>query len=509
MDKILEFINNQTDNKYPNLLFFGATYKKSSGDIVLEFQFEEKTQKTKQNMAEIEMLCKKYFDGNVKDIKVKFKSNSISMEDFKEFVYEKITSKILSVDAQNIRFDFDDKKTIVNVPYFDASNEEFLENEKIEIENEIFDEIGYEVELKFEKNIKNDASILTSRKDMILEDNLIYEKMTEAQIVDISNIEVIYGDFVQTKANLCNISGEGECTVVGNVKSFNLRQTNPKTEGDEKQPKRYLSVELEYEGESVKGMLFFPKDADEIEEIKIGTTIAISGRISQFDNEKYLRISSIAKCTFVPPKKVWRQCPKNYRYIKPEPYEFAEQTNFFSFEEKTKNKYLLENTFVVYDLETTGISPEHCKIIDIGAYKIVDGKIVEKFCSFVNPECEIPPEASKVNRITNQMVQNSPTIEMALPDFYKFCYGSIIVGYNNISFDDLFIAKESKKQFYNFDNKRDDVFNIAKKNIFGLRNYKLSTVCQFENVPLIDAHRASNDALATAKLFIKLVEKYC
>ena len=58
-------------------------------------------------------------------------------------------------------------------------------------------------------------------------------------------------------------------------------------------------------------------------------------------------------------------------------------------------------------------------------------------------------------------------------------------------------------------NKRDDVFNIAKKNIGGLRNYKLSTVCQEMNVPLIDAHRASNDAIATAKLFIKLVEKFC
>ena len=98
--------------------------------------------------------------------------------------------------------------------------------------------------------------------------------------------------------------------------------------------------------------------------------------------------------------------------------------------------------------------------------------------------------------------------EMVLPDFYKFCYGSIIAGYNNIAFDDNFILKEGKSQYYNFDNKKDDVFRIAKKYVPSLNNYTLSTVCKALDVPLIDAHRASNDALATAKLFIKLVEKY-
>ena len=159
-------------------------------------------------------------------------------------------------------------------------------------------------------------------------------------------------------------------------------------------------------------------------------------------------------------------------------------------------------------METTGINPETCKIIDIGAFKIVNGKIVERFSTFVNPECEIPEEASKVNRITNDLVKDAPTIEMALPDFYKFCYGSVIAGYNNIGFDDLFIAKEGKKQYYNFDNKRDDVIRIARANVPSLSNYKLSTVCKALDVPLVDAHRATNDALATAKLFIKLVEKY-
>ena len=270
-----------------------------------------------------------------------------------------------------------------------------------------------------------------------------------------------------------------------------------------------MVIELEYDGNKTRCVWFIPKNAENVDLLSTGEIIAICGKVNEFNGVKSINVSSIAKCTFTPPQKVWRKCPSNYQYIKPEPCEFTEQINFFTLDEKTKNKYLLENTFVVYDLETTGISPETCKIIDIGAFKIVEGKIVEKFCTFVNPECEIPKEASKVNRITNTMVEGCPTIEMALPDFYKFCYGSIIVGYNNIGFDDLFINKEGKRLLYNFDNKRDDAFNIAKSNIGGLRNYKLSTVCQELNVPLIDAHRAANDALATAKLFIKLAEKYC
>ena len=76
-------------------------------------------------------------------------------------------------------------------------------------------------------------------------------------------------------------------------------------------------------------------------------------------------------------------------------------------------------------------------------------------------------------------------------------------------FDDYFVNREGRRLKYNFDNKRDDAFVIAKQNLPGLKNYKLSTVCANQNVPLIDAHRASNDALATAKLFIKLAEKFC
>jgi DNA polymerase III epsilon subunit family exonuclease len=376
-------------------------------------------------------------------------------------------------------------------------------------------ELNYNVKCVFEKISQESSGVLLDRKDRMIEDNMIFEEMKKSQVVELQNIENVFGEYQFKTANIAGEIGDGiDIAVVGNVKSCFIRETKAKIVEDkdgnevEKEPKKYMTLELEFENQVTRCSWFFKKNMEIPEEFKVGEVLAVFGKVDEYNGQKSVRISSIARCTFNPPKKVWRKCPSTYRFIKPEPYEFTEQIGLFFEDKKTDNKYLLNNTFVVYDLETTGINPETCKIIDIGAFKIVEGRIVEKFCTFVNPECEIPEEASKVNRITNALVENSPTIEKALPDFYKFCNGSIIVGYNNIGFDDLFINKEGRKQFYNFDNKRDDVFNIAKENVFGLNNYKLSTVCNAMSVPLIDAHRAANDALATAKLFIKLVEKY-
>ena len=272
--------------------------------------------------------------------------------------------------------------------------------------------------------------------------------------------------------------------------------------------RRYLSFTLNYNDKNVRCNLFLTKD-QEVFELENGKTYVVSGTVNNYNDMVSIRVKVIAECEIVAPKVVWRKCPKEYTYVKPEKFVQQEQVGLFYVEETTKNQYLLNNTFVVYDLETTGINLVHDKIIDIGAFKVVNGKIVDKFSTFVNPDMPIPPEASKVNRITDDMVANYPNIDKILPDFYKFCYGSIIVGYNNIGFDDAFINREGRRLKYNFDNERNDAITLARVNLPGLKNYKLGTVCANQNVPLIDAHRATNDALATAKLFIKLAEKFC
>ena len=102
------------------------------------------------------------------------------------------------------------------------------------------------------------------------------------------------------------------------------------------------------------------------------------------------------------------------------------------------------------------------------------------------------------------MVANCYSIEQIIRDFYLFCKDCQMVGYNNKLFDALFLEKAGKLVGLNFNNTQIDAFVLAKDKLKGLRNYKLATVSKYLEVNLVDAHRALNDVIATAEVFIKL-----
>ena len=166
----------------------------------------------------------------------------------------------------------------------------------------------------------------------------------------------------------------------------------------------------------------------------------------------------------------------------------------------------MNNTFVVYDLETTGIDPLTDRIIEIGAVKIEKGRVTQKFSTFIDPQMHIPDEASRVNNITDDMVKGSPLISDAIIDFLNFTDGCIISGYNNINFDNKFIAKVAKEFNLLFDNENIDVYNLVRQKQVRSKNYKLTSVVQALGTSLEGAHRAYNDAYATAQVLLKLNE---
>ena len=144
------------------------------------------------------------------------------------------------------------------------------------------------------------------------------------------------------------------------------------------------------------------------------------------------------------------------------------------------------------------------EIIEIGACKVVDGRIDETFSTFIKPSKHIPREITELTGITDDMVKDAPTINYAMPDFYKFCDGATLVAHN-IGFDISFIHNMSKKLSYNFYHKNMDTLQMSKDKLRGLKNYKLGTVVDRLGIVLDNAHRAINDATATAKVFIKLM----
>ena len=103
---------------------------------------------------------------------------------------------------------------------------------------------------------------------------------------------------------------------------------------------------------------------------------------------------------------------------------------------------VLRDSYVVFDIETTGFSPVKNRIIEIGAVKVVEGKIVDRFSTFVNPRVPIPFRIEQLTSINDEMVMDAPGIEEVLPEFLKFCEGTIFVAHN-ANFDMSFIMENA------------------------------------------------------------------
>ena len=165
----------------------------------------------------------------------------------------------------------------------------------------------------------------------------------------------------------------------------------------------------------------------------------------------------------------------------------------------------LRDQFVVFDLETTGLSPENCKIIEIGAVKVLDGKIVDRFSTFVNPKVPIPYRIEELTSINDAMVIDAPVISEILPDFLKFCEGAIMVAHN-AEFDMSFIEKNCRDLGLPCDYTVADTVTLAQFLLPKLNRFKLDTVARAVGVSLEHHHRAVDDAACTAEIFVKFIE---
>ncbi len=164
----------------------------------------------------------------------------------------------------------------------------------------------------------------------------------------------------------------------------------------------------------------------------------------------------------------------------------------------------LDDTYVVFDLETTGLDTKTDKIIEIGAVKVKDGKIVDRFSSFVNPQQPISGKITKLTGIYDDMVRNAPVEGDILPDFIDFIGGSIMVAHN-AGFDTAFVRRFARQNGRVLDNTVIDTVELSKAVLLGLKNYKLDTVCEALEVSLENHHRAVDDAEATAECFLRLI----
>lgn len=254
------------------------------------------------------------------------------------------------------------------------------------------------------------------------------------------------------------------------------------------------------------------KSYEKIKNLKAGDYIVCTGANEEYRGNlrytaKTIDFGRYPK-NFVPEKRESKPVPAYYHFVNPQPFSDVEQGDFF-----TKNfipDCLKQNTFVVFDLETTGlnsspVSGNMDRIIEIGAYKIENGQITQCFSAFINPQRRLSEEIKKLTGITDDMLSNAPTYEEVMPDFFKFCSDSILVGHNVEGFDFKFVDYYCARLGYIFERKTIDTIRLSQELLRGLSNYKLNTIADKFNITF-NHHRATDDALATAKIFIELIK---
>ena len=164
-------------------------------------------------------------------------------------------------------------------------------------------------------------------------------------------------------------------------------------------------------------------------------------------------------------------------------------------------------SYIAFDLETTGLKPQENEIIEIGALKVREGKVVDRFMEFIHPLSPISSAISELTGITNDMVATARSCEQVLPDFLDFCEDDVLIGHN-VMFDYSFTKCSASKCGLPFEKNGLDTLKIARKVHKDFPSKSLGALCDYYHIENKSAHRAYHDALATAKLYQTLAHYF-
>lgn len=279
-------------------------------------------------------------------------------------------------------------------------------------------------------------------------------------------------------------------------------------EKETKNGKPFFIVRIDDTTGTIGGVYFSKKNTvDKIRELKVGDGIIARGTIGDYNGRKSFTFEKINGCefpdNFVKKEKYKKQPPKDYKLIFPTKAEVVKVSSVFD-DDNFLPKELLENEYVVFDLETTGTDVMSNGITEIGAVKIRDGKMVEQFTSLIKPDYAITEEITRLTGINEEMVKNSPKIGAVIPDFIKFIQGATLVAHN-ADFDVKFIKRFAGAEDYAITNKVVDTLELSRRYLTMLKKADLKTVAEHFNIEFRH-HRALSDAYATAEIFIELLK---
>ena len=174
----------------------------------------------------------------------------------------------------------------------------------------------------------------------------------------------------------------------------------------------------------------------------------------------------------------------------------------------TETRLLQDLDFVVVDVEATGAKTPPNRIIELGAYRIHQGKIVDSFLTLVNPGIQIPRFVISLTGITNEMVKSAPVFSEVAHRWLDFVSDAVLIAHN-APFDTSFLNHEISRVYpgHRMLNRHLCTVKLSRQAIPGLANYRLDTIADHFSIPILDRHRAGSDALATAQLFLHLLTR--
>mgnify|MGYP000450996491 FL=1 len=177
-------------------------------------------------------------------------------------------------------------------------------------------------------------------------------------------------------------------------------------------------------------------------------------------------------------------------------------------DDRFDGRELVETEFVVFDLETTGAKSPPCRITEIGAFRVRNCEVTDEFQTLVNPETPIPRFITQLTGISDDMVRDAPLFSDVVHDFLGFIGDSILVAHNS-GFDMRFLNYEIARVFdgYKLANPCICTVQLSRRLLPDVVNHKLKTLAAHYSVDLVNHHRASADARATAHIFVNLLTR--
>ncbi len=173
-----------------------------------------------------------------------------------------------------------------------------------------------------------------------------------------------------------------------------------------------------------------------------------------------------------------------------------------------ESRLLKEVDFVVVDIEATGAKMPPNRIIELGAYRISGGRIVDELLTLVNPEISIPRFVMSLTGISNEMVKQAPLFAEVAPRWLEFVKDAVLIAHN-APFDTNFLNHEISRVYpgHRMFNPHLCTVTLSRSAVPGLANYRLDTVADHFSIPIFDRHRAGSDALATAEVFLRILDR--